>query len=80
MHMFLDIKETRRLKYKSDYCYVKLPGNKFLEEVRHLMFDIWCLERPTLILSITGGAKDFKLDPKVCALIISIFSRVHATL
>ena len=45
--------------------YVRVSHDAKAEDVLELLKDSWGLELPKLLIEITGGAKDFVLQPKL---------------
>jgi transient receptor potential cation channel subfamily M protein 2 len=36
-----------------------------MEDMMELMMDVWGLEKPNLLISVTGGAKNFTMKQKI---------------
>lgn len=45
--------------------YVRVGQNTEMDKMMPILFKIWNLEPPKLIISVTGGAKDFNLKTKL---------------
>ncbi|CAF1186955.1 unnamed protein product [Rotaria sordida] len=51
---------------KSDQSkFISIPPNASVQHVKELLFRQWCSERPPLVISVTGGAKDYNIKPKL---------------
>ena len=44
---------------------MRAADNTKIEDVLTLLTDKWKLKLPNLLISVTGGAKDFELKPKL---------------
>ncbi|XP_061167153.1 transient receptor potential cation channel subfamily M member-like 2 [Saccostrea echinata] len=45
--------------------YVRVDVNTKMEDMMELMMDVWGLEKPNLLISVTGGAKNFTMKQKI---------------
>ncbi|XP_078332506.1 transient receptor potential cation channel subfamily M member-like 2 isoform X3 [Crassostrea virginica] len=45
--------------------YVRVDVNTKMEDMMTLMMDVWGLEKPNLLISVTGGAKNFTMKQKL---------------
>lgn len=45
--------------------YVRVGQNTEMDKMMKLLFQVWKLKPPKLIISVTGGAKDFNLKAKI---------------
>ena len=45
--------------------YIRVAHDTPESDILHLLTDIWNLPLPKLIIEVTGGAKDFVLQPKL---------------
>ncbi|XP_057292178.1 transient receptor potential cation channel subfamily M member 3-like isoform X1 [Hydractinia symbiolongicarpus] len=52
---------TRRARAK----FIRLKTSDSPEKTFELMTRVWQLEKPRLLISVTGGAKSFNMDPKL---------------
>ncbi|XP_062614395.1 transient receptor potential cation channel subfamily M member-like 2 isoform X2 [Saccostrea cucullata] len=45
--------------------YVRVDVNTKMDVMMELMMDVWGLEKPNLLISVTGGAKNFTMKQKI---------------
>lgn len=45
--------------------YVRVDVNTKMKDMMELMMDVWGLEKPNLLISVTGGAKNFTMKQKL---------------
>ncbi|CAF1157757.1 unnamed protein product [Rotaria sp. Silwood1] len=45
--------------------FIRVPDNINVNYVKEFLYRYCCHERPSLVISITGGAKDFEMKPKI---------------
>ncbi|KAK3101394.1 hypothetical protein FSP39_003210, partial [Pinctada imbricata] len=45
--------------------YIRVDVNQPMEDMLELLMKVWGLEKPNLLISVTGGAKNFKMKQKL---------------
>ncbi|CAF1439584.1 unnamed protein product [Rotaria sp. Silwood1] len=45
--------------------FIRIPPEAPVSEVKKYINTKWCHERPSLVISVTGGAKDYDMKPKL---------------
>lgn len=45
--------------------YVRVDVHTKMKDMMELMMDVWGLEKPNLLISVTGGAKNFTMKQKL---------------
>ncbi|CAF3772040.1 unnamed protein product [Rotaria sordida] len=45
--------------------FIRIPPDAPVMQVKELISTKWCHERPSLVISVTGGAKDYNMKPKL---------------
>ncbi|CAF0789998.1 unnamed protein product [Adineta ricciae] len=45
--------------------FIRVPPDASVMHVKELLIKQWCGKRPSLVISITGGAKDYHMKPKL---------------
>ena len=43
--------------------FIRVDHNTDMKSMTHLLQDLWYLPTPNLLISVTGGAKDFTMVP-----------------
>ncbi|CAF3941979.1 unnamed protein product [Rotaria sp. Silwood2] len=58
MYFFADNKSNRAE-------FIRIPPDASVTKVKELMHAKWCKERPSLVISVTGGAKAYNMKPRL---------------
>ncbi|CAF1256388.1 unnamed protein product [Adineta steineri] len=45
--------------------FIRIPPDASVARVKEFLNRQWCSERPSLVISVTGGAKDYHMKPKL---------------
>ncbi|CAF2768165.1 unnamed protein product, partial [Rotaria sp. Silwood2] len=45
--------------------FIRIPPDADVMKVKELMHAKWCKERPSLVISVTGGAKAYNMKPRL---------------
>ena len=62
-------RDLERQKQREDASFACMDDTTDPEQVRVLMQECWRLKDPSVIISVTGGAQDMKLDPGLESLV-----------
>jgi len=64
IHHELLILKLLVLKFLS-FQYVRVKNDTDVNQLMQMMLDKWNMEKPNLLISVTGGAKNFRLKPRL---------------
>ncbi|CAM4802278.1 unnamed protein product [Rotaria magnacalcarata] len=69
LHEAINVKSNGTITFSDNKSnraqFIRIPPDASVWHVKELMHRKWCTERPSLVISITGGAKDYNMKPRL---------------